>query len=120
MCLSYLYLNPWLFLNIYLFLKYICSEILTLFSDGGPEGFGQLVGTGCVFETAADPLERGDDFLCAAAGHQTADALQISVAAAGEADRIDNVVAVYFQFDPAGAGASCSVYHITVLLMKVF
>lgn len=89
-----------------------------LFGDGGPERFGQLVGTGCVLETAADSLERGDDFLRAASGHQTADALQIPVAASGEADRIDNVILVYFQFDPAGAGASCSIYHISILLAK--
>ena len=65
----------------------------------------ELVGAGGGFVTAADAAQFGDYVVDSLAGDETADTLQITVAAAEERDLLDDVVIVDRHVDEQRAGA---------------
>ena len=72
------------------------------------EGFqcaAELVGAGGGFAAAADAVEFRDDFVDFLANDQTADALEVSVAAAHEENLLNDIIVVNSHIDKLRAGA---------------
>lgn len=71
-----------------------------LLGGEGGEGTGELIGAGGWLAVAADAFEAGDDVLYVHALYKASDALQVAVAAAGEAYVLEFAV-FYVEVDQA-------------------
>lgn len=72
----------------------------------------ELVGAGGGFVAAADAAEFGDYVIYLLAGDETADALQVAIAATEERDLLDDVVIVGRHVDEQGASALGGVLYM--------
>ena len=79
---------------------------------------GKLVAAGCVLESAANAGKHFRDFFRVLTFNENADAFQISVAAADEADVMQPLFFVNIKQNVAGTGSVClvGIFHFLKLL----
>ena len=76
----------------------------------------QLVRTGSGSGAAVNSVQQGDHLVYRTALHQTADSLQVAVAAASEVEILDDVILIQREVDHCGTSSFGSVLH-SILLM---